>query len=121
MFKEIHVQDIEKRAGAPQISTLLAQYRSLQKDEALPLYRDFNPHSLAEHASHLAVVEPIGSGDYLYIYYGQTIFDTSGVQMLGSKVSQWQSEVGRFFCQAYDRAVAEQRPIYTLHRAHHAI
>jgi diguanylate cyclase (GGDEF)-like protein/PAS domain S-box-containing protein len=121
MFKEVHVDDIESRAGAPQIVALLAHYRSLSMDGALPSYVDFNPERLAEHASNLAVVEPIGGGDYLYIYYGRTIFETSGVEMLGSKVSQWKSEVGAFFCQAYDRAIAELRPIYTVHRAHHAI
>src|SRR5436853_6757978 len=121
MFKEVHVDDIESRASAPQIVTLLAYYRSLSMDGALPSYADFNPEHLAEHASNLAVVEPIGISDYLYIYYGRTIFETSGVEMLGSKVSQWKSEVGAFFCQAYDRAIAELRPIYTVHRAHHAI
>jgi diguanylate cyclase (GGDEF)-like protein/PAS domain S-box-containing protein len=121
MFKEVHVEDIESRAGAPQIAALLAQYRLLSSDSTLPGYADFNPERLAEHASNLAVVEPIGSGDYLYVYYGRTIFETSGVEMLGSTVSQWKSEVGAFFCQAYDRAIAELRPIYTVHRAHHAI
>ena len=121
MFKEVHVDDIETRAGAPQIAALLAHYRSLSIDDALPSYSDFNPERLAEHASNLAVVEPTGSGDYLYVYYGRAIFETSGVEMLGSKVSQWKSEVGTFFCQAYDRAISERRPIYTVHRAHHAI
>ena len=121
MFKEVHVEDIERRAGAPQIAALLAHYRSLCKGSELPFYADFNPERLAEHASNLAVVEPIGSDDYLYIYYGRTIFETSGVEMLGSKVSQWKSEVGAFFCHAYDRALTELRPIYTVHRAHHAI
>lgn len=121
MFKEVHVDDIEKRAGAPQIGTLLAHYRSLCVNGSLPSFSDFNPERLSEHASNLAVVEPIGGGDYLYIYYGRAIFEASGVEMLGSKVSQWKSEVGAFFCEAYDRAIAERRPIYTLHRAHHAV
>jgi diguanylate cyclase (GGDEF)-like protein len=121
MFKEVHVDKIESLAGAPQIAALLAQYQSISTDGALPSYTDFNPERLAEHASNLAVVEPIGAGDFLYIYYGRTIFETSGVEMLGSRVSQWKSEVGTFFCQAYDQAIAERRPIYTVHRAHHAI
>ena len=64
MFKEVHVEDIESRAGAPQIAALLAHYRSLAKDGGLPSYADFNAERLAEHASNLAVVEPIGGGDY---------------------------------------------------------
>jgi diguanylate cyclase (GGDEF)-like protein/PAS domain S-box-containing protein len=121
MFKEVHVDDIDKRAGAPQMLALLARYRSLCVSGALPSFSDFNPERLAEHAPNLAVVEPVGAGDYLYVYYGRAIFETSGVEMLGSKVSQWKSEVGLFFCQAYDRAIAERRPLYTLHRAHHAV
>jgi len=121
MFKEVHVDDIESRAGAPQVATLLGLYRSLSVNGTPPSYADFNPQRLAEHASNLAVVQPVDGGDYLYIHYGRTIFETSGVEVLGSKVSQWKSEVGAFFCQAYDRAVAELRPVYTLHRAHHAV
>jgi PAS domain S-box-containing protein len=41
--------------------------------------------------------------------------------MLGSRVSQWKSEVGAFFCHAYDQAVTVLGPIYTVHRAHHAV
>jgi diguanylate cyclase (GGDEF)-like protein len=121
MFKEVHVEDIDRRAGAPQIPALLALYRSHCVGGALPSLADINPERLPEHAPNLAVVEPIGGDDYLYVYYGRTIAAESGVEMLGSKVSQWKSEVGLFFCQAYDRAVSERRPIYTLHRAHHAV
>lgn len=121
MFKEVHVHNIERRAGAPQITELLAHYRSLCYGGAIPSYDDFNPARFPQHASNLAVVEPVGDDDYLYIHYGRTIFETSGIEMLGSKVSQWKSQVGTFFCQAYDRATAELRPIYTVHRAHHAI
>jgi hypothetical protein len=39
---------IESRAGAPQIAALLAHYRSLYIDGALPPYVDFNPERLAE-------------------------------------------------------------------------
>ena len=121
MFKEVHVDDIEMRAGAPQIVSLLTRYRALCVNGSLPSFADFNPESIPEHASNLAVVEPTDDGDYLYVYYGRAIFEASGVEMLGSKVSQWTSEVGLFFCQAYDRAVAERRPLYTVHRANHAI
>ena len=120
MFKEVHLENVEALAGAPQIAVLLAHYRSLCKRDAIPAYADFNPELLAEHASNLAVVQPIGEGDFLYIYYGRTIFQTSGVEMMGSRVSQWKSEVGAFFCEAYDLAAAKLRPVYTLHRAHHA-
>ena len=121
MFKEVHIDGLEERVGAPQMRELLALYRSLSLDCLVPAYADFNPDKLPQYSSNLAVVEPIDSGDYLYVHYGRTIFETSGVEMLGSKVSQWKSEVGSFFCEAYDRACAERRPIYTVHRAHHAI
>src|SRR5262245_23992513 len=108
MYKEVHVEDIDKRAGAPQIPALLTLYRSLSVDGALPTFADINPERLPEHAPNLAVVQPIGGDDYLYVYYGRTIAAESGVEMLGSKVSQWKSEVGLFFCQAYDLAIAER-------------
>ena len=91
MFKEVHVEDIESRAGAPQIAALLGSYRSLAKDGALPSYADFNAESLAEHASNLAVVEPIGGGDFVHPLPADE-FENSGVEMLRSKVSQWKSE-----------------------------
>jgi len=121
MFKEVHIDGLDGRVGAPQMRELLARYRSLSLDGSLPVQADFNPDQLPQYSPNLAIVEPIGSGDYLYVHYGRAIFENSGVEMLGSKVSQWKSEVGRFFCEAYDRACAERRPIYTVHRAHHAI
>jgi hypothetical protein len=51
MFKEVHVENIESRAGAQQIAALLRQYRLLSMDGALPASADFNPERLAEHAS----------------------------------------------------------------------
>jgi diguanylate cyclase (GGDEF)-like protein len=121
MFKEVHVEGIESRAGAPQIAALLAEHRACSAEGRLPPYSDFNPKQLTEHAANLAVVKPLGAGDYLYVHYGRAIFEASGVEMLGSKVSQWKSEVGAFFCAVYDRATSELRPVYTVHRAHHAM
>jgi diguanylate cyclase (GGDEF)-like protein len=120
MFKEVHVDNIELHASAPQIAALLAQWRSLASGNALPSYSAFDPNRLPELAPNLAVVEVLGGSDYLYVHYGRAIAAESGVQMLGSRVSQWKSEIGAFFCSAYDRAVAERRPVYTVHRANHA-
>src|ERR1700674_3781825 len=113
MFKEVHVDDIESRAGAPQIATLLAHYRSLAAGGALPSYSDINAERFCELAHNLAVVEPVGEGDYLYLHYGRAIVVDSGFDMLGSRVSELKSEIGAFFCAIYDRALAERRPIYT--------
>jgi len=89
---------------APARRKLLRCWRNIArfaKATSFPIHA-FSPVCLPEHASNLAVVQPIGDRDYLYIYYGRTIFQTSGVEMMGSKVSQWKSEVGSFFCEAYD-------------------
>src|ERR1022692_4637462 len=121
MFKEVHVDDIEIRAGAPQVAWLLTQWRSLAAGKALPSYSAFDPSRLPELAPNLTVVDDLGDGDYLYVYYGRAIATESGVEMLGARVSQWKNEVGAFFCSTYERAIAERRPVYTLHRANHAV
>jgi diguanylate cyclase (GGDEF)-like protein len=120
MFKEVHVDDIEAHAGASQILRLLTLWRSRASAGRLPPYFEFDPDRLPGFAPNLAVVEAVGACDYRYIYYGRAIAAESGVEMLGSRVSEWKSEIGSFFCSAYNRAVAERRPVYTLHRANHA-
>ena len=121
MFKEVHIDGLEGCVGVPQMRELIVRYRSLSMNGLLPAYADFNPEQLSQHAANLAVVDPIEGDDYLYVHYGRAIFESSGVEMLGSRVSQWKSEIGNFFCEVYNRACAERRPIYTVHRAHHAI
>jgi diguanylate cyclase (GGDEF)-like protein len=120
MFREVHVDDIEVHAGAPQIARLLSIWRCFATAQELPPFAEFDPERLPGFAPNLAVVEPVGDGDYCYIYYGRDIAAESGVHMLGSRVSQWKSEIGLFFCGAYNRAVTERRPVYTVHRANHA-
>lgn len=73
MFKEVHIDGLEERVGAPQMRELLALYRSLSLDCLVPAYTDFNPDKLPQYCSSLAVVEPIDSGGYLYVHYGRTI------------------------------------------------
>jgi hypothetical protein len=120
MFKEVHLDNIEQRAGAAQISRLLAMWRASRGADGLPPYAPFAPDHLPGFAANFAIVEAQGDGDYVYVHYGQAIAAESGIDMLGSRVSAWQSEVGAFFCSAYDRCLAEGRPVYTLHRANHA-
>ena len=120
MFKEVHADNIETRAGAPQIATLLTRYRLLAVNGSLPRYAELGPDSLPHLAHHLAVVIP-EDGDYRYTHYGRAITEESGVDMSGLRVGEWKSEIGAFFCSVYDRAVAERRPLYTVHRANHAI
>jgi diguanylate cyclase (GGDEF)-like protein/PAS domain S-box-containing protein len=120
MFKEVHADNIETRAGAPQIASLLARYRSLAADGSLPRIAELGPESLPELAQRLAVVIP-EDGDYRYTHYGRAITEESGVDMSGQRVGEWKSEIGAFFCSVYDRAVAERRPLYTVHRANHAV
>jgi diguanylate cyclase (GGDEF)-like protein len=121
MFKEVHVEDIELHAGAPQVATLLSLWRAQATETALPPYSAFEPKRFPELAPDLAVVEALGQADYRYIYYGRAIAAESGVQMLGSRVSDRKSEIGAFFCSVYERALAVRRPIYTVHRANHAL
>jgi PAS domain-containing protein len=120
MFKEVHVDNIEMHASAPEVAALLTQWRSLAAGNALPPYSAFDPNRLPELAPNLVVIEVLGGGDYLYAYCGRAIAFESGVQMLGLRVGQWKSEIGAFFCSAYDRAIAERRPVYTVHRANYA-
>jgi hypothetical protein len=88
MFKEVHVDDIEAHAGASQILRLLTLWRSRASAGRLPPYFEFDPDRLPGFAPNLAVVEAVGACDYRYIYYGRAIAAESGVEMLGSRVSE---------------------------------
>src|SRR5436853_5820083 len=104
MFKEVHVDNIEVHAGAPQIARLLTVWRERTRGGDLAPFADFDPGNLPGFAPNLAVVEALGGGDYRYLYYGRAIAAEAGVELLGSRVSEWKSEIGAFFCSAYDRA-----------------
>src|SRR5437016_331443 len=82
MFKEVHADNIETLAGAPQIATLLARFRSLAANGSLPRYAELGPDALPDFAHQLAVVIP-EDGDYRYTHYGRAITEESGVDMSG--------------------------------------
>ena len=109
---------VAKRHGISEqtIYTWRKRFGTFQADDVRRLKQlEVENARLAEHASNLAVVEPIGGGDYLYIHYGRTIFENSGVEMLGSKVSQWKSEVGTRYARVALNTIREiQSPLELL-------
>ena len=120
MLQEVHLDGIERRVTDPTMLKMLRVY-GRASDAGVPPLAKFSPEVWPECAAHLAVVHRLPDGDYIYDYYGRAIATSSGIEMQGSRVSQWPSQIGRFFCAAYDRALAEWAPVYTLHRAHHAV
>lgn len=62
----------------------------------------------------------IPDGDYIYLYYGNSIARASKLNMTGQRSSDFIGELGDFFRFAYDKALEVGRPLYTVHRAEHA-
>lgn len=58
--------------------------------------------------------------DYRYVHYGAAIAHSSGFDMSGRLISEFESKTGRFFRDCYERCMHERVPLYTVHRAAHA-
>ncbi len=86
----------------------------------LPQYPDLSPERLTWCSADLMVVAPEEDEDFRYHYYGQNIAATAGFDMTGKRTSDFRSEVGRYFRDAYRRCLEARVPMYTLHRATHA-
>src|SRR5262245_32475448 len=80
----MHVEHIERNAGAPQIAPLLTVWRS-RADSALTAYGEFE--RLPGFAPNLAILKASGEGGY-HTYYGRAIAAQSHVKWLGSRVGE---------------------------------
>ncbi len=117
MYSEIHTAGISTRCVSAEIRETFKIYNELA---GVP-FEGFFAALPIDYKAHMAVVVPEPQGGFFYRHYGQAIIAVTGFDMTGKRTTDFNSDVGRFFSQIYERAIAEQQPIFTLHRASHAL
>lgn len=117
MYSEIHTTGISIRCVSAEVRETLRIYNELA---GVP-FEEFFDALPPGYKAHMAVVVPVPQGGFFYRHYGQAIVAVTGFDMTGKQTSDFDSEVGRFFSQIYEQASVDQKPIFTLHRASHAL
>jgi len=117
MYSEIHTTGISTRCVSAEIRETFKRYNELG---GVP-FETFFDALPADYKTHMAVVVLEPRGGFFYRHYGQAIIAVTGFDMTGKRTTDFDSDVGRFFSHIYEQAAAEQKPIFTLHRASHAL
>ena len=82
---------------------------------------DFELDALHAWRDHLLIVDYLDADDdFRYRYYGAGVQVFTGFDMTGRRVSDFDSEVGRFFDRLYRRCIREKCLIYSEHDYVHA-
>lgn len=118
MYQDVHTQNIPARAHAPEIADLLDRFvRHGQGAAAGAPHEAFLDEVMATFGQDLMVVRPTGDGDYVYLHYGREIIRHAGGDRLGQRISAMTPQVARFSIATFDKALADGKPAYTVHRS----
>ncbi len=117
MYQEVHTDQIAIRAHAREVSELLDFYARQGRDEAGVSYERMHDELMPRYGADLMVLAPTGDGDYAFTHYGREIMRYVGASRLKERVSAMTPPVAQFTIACCDRALAEDRPIYTVHRS----
>ncbi len=117
MYQELHTENIEAKAHAPEITELLRRFSALAQAEAGAPYEALCQQVLPAFGDDIMVLSPTDDGDYSYIYFGREIARYVGGSRLGERVSGLTPQVARFTASCYDRALGDGKAAYTIHRS----
>lgn len=117
MYYEVHTENIAARGHAPEIARILNRF-ALHRQDGEPVgYEKLAAALLPEFGDDLMILEPTGDGDYRWLHFGCEIIRYSGASRLGKRLSEMRERVARFSIDSFDQALAEDRPLYTVHRS----
>ncbi len=117
MYYEVHTENIAARGHAPEIARILSRF-ALHRQDGEPVgYEKLAAALLPEFGEDLMILEPTGDGDYRWLHFGREIIRYSGASRLGKRLSDMREHVARFSTDSFDQAIAEDRPLYTVHRS----
>lgn len=117
MYYEVHSENIAARGHAPLVAELLARFAQHAGADGFVSHESFAAEVLPAFGEDLMVLEPTADGDYLWTHYGREIARYAGVDRLGHKVSDMLPDMARFTADCLGRALAENRPLYTIRRS----
>lgn len=117
MYYEVHTENIAARGHAPEIAPILRRFALHRRDGQPVGYEDLAAALLPDFGEDLMILEPTGDGDYRWLHFGREITRYSGASRLGQRLSGMRERVARFSIDSFDQALAEDRPLYTVHRS----
>jgi len=117
MYYEVHSDNIAARAHAPLVAELLARFALHKREDGVVWHEGFSSDVLAAFGEELMVLVPAGDDDFLWTHYGREIVRYVGDTRLGQAVSGMRPQVARFTIDCLAQALAENRPLYTIHRS----
>ncbi len=117
MYYEVHSENIAARGHAPLVAELLARFARHAGEDGFVSHETFTADVLSAFGEDLMVLEPTADGDYLWTHYGREIARYACVDRLGQKVSEMLPDMARFTADCLGRALAENRPLYTVRRS----
>ncbi len=121
MYYEVHSENIAARAHAPEIAQILRRFALHRSDGEAVAYETLTAALLPDFGDDLMILEPTGDGDYRWLHFGREIVRYSGATRLGQRLSSMRERVARFTIDSFDQALAEDRPLYTVHRSTQAV
>lgn len=117
MYQEVHTDNIPLRAHAPEVAELLRIFALEQPGPGGAPHEALLARLMPDYGEELMVIAPTGDGDYEYTHYGREITRYIGGSRLGDRISTMTPQVAKFTRACYDRALADGRPTYTVHRS----
>lgn len=121
MYYEVHTDNIAARGHAPEIAQILRRFALHRTDGEAVVYEALAAALLPDYGEDLMILEPTAEGDYRWLHFGHEIARYSGVNRLGQRLSRMREQVARFTIDSFNQALAEDRPLYTVHRATQAV
>ena len=94
---------------------------SVKDPDKLANAKDFTVEQLQPWMDYLMIVDYLSDVDeFKYRHYGPAVAKVSGFDMTGRYVSDFDSEVGRFFERLYRKSIDEKKIIHSEHSRVHA-
>ncbi|HYF56813.1 MAG TPA: diguanylate cyclase [Salinarimonas sp.] len=121
MFREIHDEQIEKRAAAPEIGLLLARYHASVSRHGTARLEELSPAAQPDLAGDLVLLKPVARNGFVYLAYGERISAVTGLDLTGKTLDCLGGDLRRFYRETYRRALRDGRPLYTNHRSTYAL
>jgi diguanylate cyclase (GGDEF)-like protein len=120
MYQEVHTENIAERAHATEVAELLRRFSGHCHGQAGADHEAFCAEIVPRFGDDLMVIAPT-DGDFTYIYVGSEIARQVGENRVGKRTSIMTPEVASFTASCYTRALADGKPLYTVHRSMRAV
>ncbi|MGL4974122.1 MAG: hypothetical protein ACRC56_02420 [Bosea sp. (in: a-proteobacteria)] len=111
MHVELYETDLASQDLTPEARALLAGFVACAQADGVPLAADFNVASYQGVAGWLLVLKPVADIDFEYIAYGPDVRRLMGFDMVGRHVTDFKSQIGRYYHKLYSKVAANLTPV----------